>query len=80
MRTSAIPRYPFYSHSKSILNRLNQWIEDAAMLQFIINTKILVKKNEIMKKWRLGSGTLSGKMFLVKIVENNKIDANFREG
>ncbi len=28
----------------------------------------------------LGSGALSGKMLLVRIVENNKIDDYFREG
>ena len=28
----------------------------------------------------MGSGALSGKMLLVRIVENNKIDAYFREG
>ncbi len=27
-----------------------------------------------------GSGALSGKMFLVRIVENNRIDAYFRAG
>ena len=28
----------------------------------------------------LGSGELSGKMLLVRIFENNKIDAHFKEG
>ncbi len=28
----------------------------------------------------LGSGALSGKMLLVRIIENNKIDAYFRSG
>ena len=28
----------------------------------------------------IGSGALSGKMLLVRIVENNKIDAYFRAG
>ncbi len=28
----------------------------------------------------IGSGALTGKILLVKIVENNKIDAYFREG
>ena len=28
----------------------------------------------------MGSGALSGKMLLVRIVENNKIDAYFRAG
>ncbi len=28
----------------------------------------------------MGSGALSGKMLLVRIIKNNKIDAYFREG
>ena len=29
---------------------------------------------------KVGSGALSGKILLEKVVENNKIDANFRTG
>ncbi len=32
------------------------------------------------KNYELGSGALSGKMLLVRIMENNKSDANFRAG
>ena len=34
----------------------------------------------IFSKKHIGSGVLSGKMLLVRIVENNKIDAYFRAG
>ena len=33
-----------------------------------------------IKVKKLGSGALSGKIFLVKIIENNKIYAHFRAG
>ena len=29
----------------------------------------------LMSNWKYGSGALAGKMLLVRIVENNKIDA-----
>ncbi len=36
------------------------------------------KNNDEIKKF--GSGALPGKMLLVRIIENNKIDAYFRSG
>ena len=34
----------------------------------------------IKSEREVGSGALSGKMLLVRIIENNEIDAHFREG
>ena len=39
---------------------------------------LIYKRNLNIK--RVGSGALSGKMFLVRIVKNNRIDDYFRAG
>ncbi len=51
-----------------------------------VETVLLYSLNEfcldlkIMDNKRIGSGALSGKMLLVRIIENNKIDTYFRTG
>ena len=40
-----------------------------------VNKKIEKKLFMYTRMYQLGSGALSGKMLLVRIVENNKIDA-----
>ncbi len=40
----------------------------------------MVRGDEVSERERFGSGTLYGKMLLVRIIENNIIDAYFRSG
>ncbi len=43
-------------------------------------TFLISLNTEYALKRKIGSGALSGNIFLVRIVENNKIDAHFRTG
>ena len=44
------------------------------------NSTKLVQNQFIPYTYFFGSGVLPGKMLLVRIIENNKIDAYFRSG
>ena len=44
----------------------------------LIHAKVL--RQFYLEREKLGSGALSGKILLVRIVENDKIDAYFRVG
>ena len=49
-----------------------------------LSISVIIRRNwrvaQLPKSKKLGSGALSGKIFLVRIIENNKIDAYFRAG
>ena len=47
---------------------------------FINKRTIRFYKDNTIQMQRKGSGALSGKMLLVRIAENNKINAYFRAG
>ncbi len=59
---------------------------DIPLIWILKQTKTIIKLYKLKRKKEMpinryiGSGALSGKMLLVRIIENNKIDAYFRSG